>query len=142
MPSSGGQTCALRSEEHTSELQSLTNLVCRLLLEKNILGTCFLIKDNFLVTTKHVVGEFTSDLFILFPHILFFFNDTATSEIYSLSLPDALPIFHTKDWSPPLDDNFKNQLAHVTKGYGRSEEHTSELQSRSDIVYRLLLAKK
>src|SRR3989339_852998 len=35
MPSSGGQTCALRSEEHTSELQSLTNLVCRLLLEKN-----------------------------------------------------------------------------------------------------------
>src|SRR3989339_315042 len=36
MPSSGGQTCALRSEEHTSELQSLTNLVCRLLLEKNI----------------------------------------------------------------------------------------------------------
>src|SRR3989339_1984548 len=36
MPSSGGQTCALRSEEHTSELRSLTNLVCRLLLEKNI----------------------------------------------------------------------------------------------------------
>src|SRR3989339_1623385 len=35
MPSSGVQTCALRSEEHTSELQSLTNLVCRLLLEKN-----------------------------------------------------------------------------------------------------------
>src|SRR3989339_1743115 len=34
MPSSGVQTCALRSEEHTSELQSLTNLVCRLLLEK------------------------------------------------------------------------------------------------------------
>src|ERR1019366_4992936 len=34
MPSSGFQTCALRSEEHTSELQSLTNLVCRLLLEK------------------------------------------------------------------------------------------------------------
>src|SRR3989339_450781 len=38
MPSSGGQTCALRSEEHTSELQSLTNLVCRLLLEKQIGG--------------------------------------------------------------------------------------------------------
>src|SRR3989339_338760 len=36
MPSSGVQTCALRSEEHTSELQSLTNLVCRLLLEKTI----------------------------------------------------------------------------------------------------------
>src|SRR3989339_1314458 len=42
MPSSGGQTCALRSEEHTSELQSLTNLVCRLLLEKNIC-TCLVI---------------------------------------------------------------------------------------------------
>src|SRR3954465_4362115 len=35
MPSSGGKTCALRSEEHTSELQSHDNLVCRLLLEKN-----------------------------------------------------------------------------------------------------------
>src|SRR3954464_6179227 len=35
MPSSGGQTCALRSEEHTSELQSHDNLVCRLLVEKN-----------------------------------------------------------------------------------------------------------
>src|SRR3989339_1668171 len=37
MPSSACQTCALRSEEHTSELQSLTNLVCRLLLEKKML---------------------------------------------------------------------------------------------------------
>src|SRR3989339_1705011 len=36
MPSSACQTCALRSEEHTSELQSLTNLVCRLLLEKKL----------------------------------------------------------------------------------------------------------
>src|SRR3989339_1377201 len=36
MPSSGVKTCALRSEEHTSELQSLTNIVCRLLLEKKI----------------------------------------------------------------------------------------------------------
>src|SRR3989339_248874 len=41
MPSSGVQTCALRSEEHTSELQSLTNLVCRLLLEKNDLHALF-----------------------------------------------------------------------------------------------------
>src|SRR6266576_402990 len=52
---------ATRSEEHTSELQSRRELVCRLLLEK---------KTSF-----------------------FFFNDTATTEIYTLSLHDALPIF-------------------------------------------------
>src|SRR3989339_1334946 len=45
MPSSGGQTCALRSEEHTSELQSLTNLVCRLLLEQK--ADKFTLRDEF-----------------------------------------------------------------------------------------------
>ena len=53
----------MRSEEHTSELQSRSDLVCRLLLEKNF----------------------------------FFFNDTATTEIYTLSLHDALPIYFTDE---------------------------------------------
>src|SRR2546430_6736464 len=87
----------------------------------------------------------------------FFFNDTATTEIYTLSLHDALPIslpppvirirstyplprpvsvpkrmaevsFQIREWSPELTC--------------RSEEHTSELQSQSNLVCRLLLEKK
>src|SRR5947207_15058361 len=85
----------------------------------------------------------------------FFFTDTSTSEIYTLSLHDALPIFQVVParvvwtmagllavlaavfvwtdqdrWSAPID------------GIVRSEEHTSELQSHSDLVCRLLLEKK
>src|SRR5699024_12522746 len=69
-----------------------------------------------------------------FLSLFFFFNDTATTEIYTLSLHDALPIW--ADCSPPVD---------WTTGPwcpGRSEEHTSELQSRFDLVCRLLLEKK
>src|SRR3954466_6030629 len=72
---------------------------------------------------------------------LFFFNDTATTEIYTLSLHDALPISsrrrHTRlscDWSS--HDNL------VCRLLLRSEEHTSELQSHDNIVCRLLLEKK
>src|SRR2546427_462756 len=61
-----------RSEEHTSELQSQSNLVCRLLLDK---------KNK----TRTVVTDLGS-------WVSFFFNDTATTEIYTLSLHDALPI--------------------------------------------------
>src|SRR2546430_4168984 len=85
----------------------------------------------------------------------FFFNDTATTEIYTLSLHDALPIF---------DEGAGLQLVTVADGGGhlaredhgtvaqvflaprarqvRSEEHTSELQSQSNLVCRLLLEKK
>src|SRR5256712_12073021 len=97
--------------------------------------------------------------------LFFFFNDTATTEIYTLSLHDALPI------SEGLDQRVVDQ--DVGRGLGeqrrlvqgdlrerlttekirprgramtfqriRSEEHTSELQSRSDLVCRLLLEKK
>src|SRR6266851_10185578 len=67
---------------------------------------------------------------------LFFFNDTATTEIYTLSLHDALPICH------------RVRVMHDTGDHGfvdrdrRSEEHTSELQSHHDLVCRLLLEKK
>src|SRR6266536_6622802 len=65
----------------------------------------------------------------------FFFNDTATTEIYTLSLHDALPIFRVwGTWCPDMGARFPKR--------GRSEEHTSELQSRVDLVCRLLLEKK
>src|SRR3712207_8630969 len=92
---------------------------------------------------------------------VFFFNDTATTEIYTLSLHDALPISlgdveqHHRVGGHQvrrlvLDDRLL-VLAHVVKARGllvvllgllRSEEHTSELQSRQYLVCRLLLEKK
>src|SRR5256885_10852004 len=67
----------------------------------------------------------------------FFFNDTATTEIYTLSLHDALPIsgLHPDGWRLPATLNGLTQDS-------RSEEHTSELQSPCNLVCRLLLEKK
>src|SRR2546429_5909829 len=82
------------------------------------------------------------------PHVknflFFFFNDTATTEIYTLSLHDALPISSTgvsKKVSTP-SRNGKVQVGSEPGLYLRSEEHTSELQSRLHLVCRLLLEKK
>src|SRR3712207_8731665 len=91
----------------------------------------------------------------------FFFNDTATTEIYTLSLHDALPI---SPLGPPPPAGPRRRVSrrrarepHVAAGLvaraarthdrprsrgGRSEEHTSELQSRQYLVCRLLLEKK
>src|SRR5260370_40828430 len=76
----------------------------------------------------------------------FFFNDTATTEIYTLSLHDALPICSdnrghlwvhaTRFWQP------WTRWARITRRISRSEEHTSELQSHLNLVCRLLLEKK
>src|SRR5574343_1010024 len=66
----------------------------------------------------------------------FFFNDTATTEIYTLSLHDALPIFYF-----PSRSLCRNWIIGYALG-ARSEEHTSELQSHHDLVCRLLLEKK
>src|SRR3712207_7677696 len=100
----------------------------------------------------------------------FFFNDTATTEIYTLSLHDALPIYpyrwleddnadETKAWVAeqnrltfgylekiPQRTRIKQRLTELWNyerwGVPRSEEHTSELQSRQYLVCRLLLEKK
>src|SRR2546429_4801490 len=78
----------------------------------------------------------------------FFFNDTATTEIYTLSLHDALPIcitMHAMTWSPaaPSGSGTPYTAASAMAGWrSRSEEHTSELQSRLHLVCRLLLEKK
>src|SRR2546430_14676888 len=74
----------------------------------------------------------------------FFFNDTATTEIYTLSLHDALPIWKSI-WASSSSTARSGRLCSrrrarfITK---RSEEHTSELQSQSNLVCRLLLEKK
>src|SRR5256886_6723699 len=93
--------------------------------------------------------------------MFFFFNDTATTEIYTLSLHDALPIWVGRAAGSPvaappsssvLRSSFavmpgggpspSSETARRTAGPRRSEEHTSELQSQSNLVCRLLLAKK
>src|SRR2546427_2669270 len=106
------------------------------------------------------------------PCVLFFFNDTATTEIYTLSLHDALPISEFSglgvteisrtvcellEWKRPngkLKNHECRQLLERLQAEGvltlpalrnlggRSEEHTSELQSQSNLVCRLLLEKK
>src|SRR2546422_6238755 len=80
----------------------------------------------------------------------FFFNDTATTEIYTLSLHDALPISRRGkpgegggEGSRPLCSANDRQVPWARgRGGRRSEEHTSELQSRLHLVCRLLLEKK
>src|SRR3712207_7667960 len=83
--------------------------------------------------------------------LFFFFNDTATTEIYTLSLHDALPIFIFSFISlARVDMVFEKILLRLTSksvlpmfsSRSRSEEHTSELQSRQYLVCRLLLEKK
>src|SRR5256885_17027415 len=87
-----------------------------------------------------------------FVSFFFFFNDTATTEIYTLSLHDALPIFGP--WSGHKYFLAFDGNSHRPCGAGdhfggrievesiRSEEHTSELQSPCNLVCRLLLEKK
>src|SRR5690349_23555999 len=70
---------------------------------------------------------------------VFFFNDTATTEIYTLSLHDALPIPQNAPRGLPPTRVVRQAS---TPSAQRSEEHTSELQSRRDLVCRLLLEKK
>src|SRR5438105_15327631 len=72
----------------------------------------------------------------------FFFNDTATTEIYTLSLHDALPIFRAKGLLVPGTPVTMFPVLLPISNPIRSEEHTSELQSRVDLVCRLLLEKK
>src|SRR6266849_3844759 len=145
----------VRSEEHTSELQSRVELVCRLLLEKkNVHDRVTFQQDNvskelpgsYDVITTFVVIHDAPDPIGLLRTIrralsLFFFNVTPTTEIYTLSLHDALPIspapLERAFYGYPLHRAVRDRLAIVE----RSEEHTSELQSRVDLVCRLLLEK-
>src|SRR3712207_7827935 len=91
-------------------------------------------------------------LYPSFIYFFFFFNDTATTEIYTLSLHDALPIWDRQpeqgpDRQQPPREAPPARLIDRRRperegGDRRSEEHTSELQSRQYLVCRLLLEKK
>src|SRR5690554_7232058 len=83
----------------------------------------------------------------------FFFNDTAPTEIYTLSLHDALPIFPSllqltdtlsafDRATGPVSALARDSINSAATNQERSEEHTSELQSRPHLVCRLLLEKK
>src|SRR3712207_8141385 len=87
--------------------------------------------------------------------VSFFFNDTATTEIYTLSLHDALPIWPVRtrcattrragcgsSCGRPSSTRPPPRTPTATRSGSRSEEHTSELQSRQYLVCRLLLEKK
>src|SRR3989442_15148600 len=89
----------------------------------------------------YVTGTLCASPFLAF----FFFNDTATTEIYTLSLHDALPISRSaRRFGPgtPRRDAGCSTVCAPQEPNGRSEEHTSELQSRPHLVCRLLLEKK
>src|SRR5215212_7097212 len=110
----------LRSEEHTSELQSLRHLVCRLLLEKKKIDFRRFRMDKTDISLEppsiaSFVGAWIDEELMqlrieavrvaVLVHVpFFFFNDTATTEIYTLSLHDALPIsaFASDEGSPGL----------------------------------------
>src|SRR5689334_23750350 len=75
-------------------------------------------------------------------YVLFFFNDTATTEIYTLSLHDALPIWPAASITSWNDSTPRARVTWPPFTVARSEEHTSELQSQFHLVCRLLLEKK
>src|SRR5262249_62375288 len=73
--------------------------------------------------------------------VFFFFNDTAPPEIYTLSLHDALPISASRSTTSSTPEARCGSPS-TARGASRSEEHTSELQSLTNLVCRLLLEKK
>src|SRR6266571_2244993 len=98
--SSGWRPARARSEEHTSELQSHVNLVCRLLLEKKKVEHAVEVDPQHIPQRGVVhldeglvgVDAGVVDQDVEAAELFFFFKDTATTEIYTLSLHDALPI--------------------------------------------------
>src|SRR6266496_4475155 len=107
-PTCRGSCRSRRSEEHTSELQSRRDIVCRLLLEKK--KNMIIMKkqnkkkqiSNDIIPRNYVniinvyysfyISKELNNFIIFLSDFFFFFNDTATTEIYTLSLHDALPI--------------------------------------------------
>src|SRR5207237_9843175 len=102
-----------------------------------------------LVLSCRVLSAASSSLSLT--SLFLFFTDTATTEIYTLSLHDALPISLRHKLIPgapacvnarSIQPSLSKSKATTTKTVGRSEEHTSELQSHLNLVCRLLLEKK
>src|SRR5690349_25148807 len=96
----------------------------------------------YIATLLYRIDDFLSSMSLIFSFLsFFFFNDTATTEIYTLSLHDALPISASTIRRVVSCATSQAPLRSVSITV-RSEEHTSELQSRRDLVCRLLLEKK
>src|SRR3954462_15804793 len=154
----GVQTCALRSEEHTSELQSHDNLVCRLLLEKKkktrgswrgalawpgggVIGARSVAHAGRHGTSSSPHSPSASPLTAR-RGCFFFFNDRAPPEISPLPLHDALPIYLRRRRAADVPGHrHRDRHGQEVRGRPRSEEHTSELQSHDNLVCRLLLEK-
>src|SRR3954462_1065037 len=143
MPSSGFQTCALRSEEHTSELQSHDNLVCRLLLEKNLsMDRIARLFPLAFPLAAAVIGSGFADVL----------TELITSFHYVFFLMIRRPPRSTLFPYTTLFRSTRLNSSHTIISYAvfcwssdvcsRSEEHTSELQSHDNLVCRLLLEKK
>src|SRR6267142_6375198 len=84
-----------------------------------------------------IAGFYLEVCLVLRFYFFFFFNDTATTEIYTLSLHDALPISTSS-----RSTSCRQSTRPMPQSRPRSEEHTSELQSHVNLVCRLLLEKK
>src|SRR5256886_4019698 len=111
---------AIRSEEHTSELQSQSNLVCRLLLEKKNVPHDEGIRGKLV----HVVG-----------------GVRGPQNVRIVAVDELLLHTERRAGFPKLRNHRLEELPDPA-GSSRSEEHTSELQSQSNLVCRLLLEKK
>src|SRR5205085_11955282 len=93
--------------------------------------------------TQRIINRRSRPLLTNHNSAVFFFNDTPTTEIYTLSLHDALPISSSPS-SRPRRPHWTSCATRSSRTMcvSRSEEHTSELQSQSNLVCRLLLEKK
>src|SRR5579885_3516746 len=142
---------ARRSEEHTSELQSRFDLVCRLLLEKKKKQKLWTLLNN---KNNYNVYVYYKQLFHIFPFFFFFFFFSCSlffnfsfSFFFFLmirrpprsTLFPYTTLFRSNQCRCRLPSRFHSM---ATLHAPRSEEHTSELQSRFDLVCRLLLEKK
>src|SRR6185369_1364804 len=145
---------SIRSEEHTSELQSHLNLVCRLLLEKKKNKKCDQDTKNKKRKYKKInLGQNNQILFIIIilkyyylysstPHFLFlfiFFFLMIRRPPRSTLFPYTT-LFRSRP--PPWSGSSTAPASRCTEATARSEEHTSELQSHLNLVCRLLLEKK
>src|SRR5215468_7555998 len=132
-----------RSEEHTSELQSHHDLVCRLLLEKKKYKRGHLLNlrafDACASRTAPTVNFFLTAGLAKVSFRLFFFNDTATTEIYTLSLHDALPI-----WNRARDRARGGRNSPTRRGRARHQDRKSTRLNSSHITisYAVFCLKK
>src|SRR5579875_972652 len=128
------RSAEIRSEEHTSELQSHSDLVCRLLLEKKKVASPI----NDISRGLCSLSFRTSSSLIPAASSFFFFNDPATTEIYTLSLHDALPISAGRRGAWPDRHAIRSVLASPP----RDRKSTRLNSSHTVISYAVLCLKK